>query len=141
MKIVVFIPCYNESKTITKVIEDFKKELPQAETIVFDNDSIDGSYALAKKAGARVASVKRTGKGYLIQKMLQDIVADIYVIVDGDDTYFAKDVHKLISSLKDNEVDMVVGRRVAVSKKPIAYFSMKSKIVLRALFASSGETW
>ena len=95
MDIVVLIPCYNEAKTITKVIQDFKRELPSARIVVFDNDSTDDSAKLAQEAGAEVVIEKRQGKGYLVQKMFELIKADIYVLVDGDDTYFARDVHKI----------------------------------------------
>jgi glycosyltransferase involved in cell wall biosynthesis len=112
MKIVVAIPCYNESKTITKVVQDFKKELPQAKIIVFDNDSTDGSAQLAEKSGAEVIVVKQRGKGNVVGKIFEVVASDFYILVDGDDTYSAKDVHKLMQPVLDGEADMVVGRRI-----------------------------
>jgi glycosyltransferase involved in cell wall biosynthesis len=112
MEIVVAIPCYNESKTITKVVQDFKKELPQAKIIVFDNDSTDGSAQLARNSGAEVMVVKQRGKGNVVGKIFEVVASDFYILVDGDDTYSAKDVHKLMQPVLDGEADMVVGRRI-----------------------------
>lgn len=115
MDIAVLIPCYNEAESITKVIEDFKRELPAAKIFVFDNNSSDKTSNLAAAAGAEVVVVKRRGKGYVLQKMFKLVEADIYILVDGDDTYFAKDAHKLIAPIAEDEADMVIGRRMPVS--------------------------
>lgn len=111
-KIAVTIPCYNEAPTIVKVINDFKQELPDAEIIVIDNNSTDGSDALAKEAGARVLYEKRQGKGFVVASIMRKIQADYYVMVDGDDTYPAEYIHQLLQPLYDEKADMVVGRRL-----------------------------
>jgi glycosyltransferase involved in cell wall biosynthesis len=116
MKTVVLIPCYNEEKTIVRVIRDFKSELPEAQIIVFDNNSADKSANFAKEEGATVFTVKVRGKGFVVRKMFEVIEADIYILVDGDDTYFAKDVHQLIDPILKDEADMVIGRRAFVSE-------------------------
>jgi glycosyltransferase involved in cell wall biosynthesis len=112
-EIAVMIPCYNENKTIVKVIQDFQRELPDATIIVFDNNSTDGSYDLAVNAGAKVIKEKRQGKGFVISSMFNDVVADIYVLVDGDDTYPAEYVHELIAPVMNGEADMMVGQRLS----------------------------
>lgn len=110
--IVVAVPCYNEAITIAKVIKDFQKELPGAEIVVFDNNSSDGSGQLAQDAGARVVKVCQQGKGHVLQAMFDQIEADALVLVDGDDTYDARDVHGLLAPVLSGEVDMVVGNRL-----------------------------
>lgn len=111
-RVAVLIPCYNEHNTIVKVINDFHRELPQAEIIVFDNNCTDGSGDLARKAGAITIREKRQGKGFVVSAMMKKIEADIYVMVDGDDTYPAESVHELIQPILDEEADMVVGHRL-----------------------------
>jgi glycosyltransferase involved in cell wall biosynthesis len=111
-KIVVLIPCFNESKTIAKVINDFSIELPDAEIFVFDNCSTDGSADIAFDNKALVIKEPIQGKGFVIEKMFDVIEADIYVMVDGDDTYPADDVHKLIKPILEYDADMVVGSRL-----------------------------
>lgn len=113
MKVAVLIPCYNEELTVKKVVEDFKKELPEADIYVYDNNSSDNTYKIAKKAGAIVVKEKRQGKGNVVRAMFRDIDADIYVMVDGDDTYPANEVHKLIKPVENNEADMVIGDRLS----------------------------
>ncbi len=115
MKIAVFVPCYNEEKTIGKVIGDFKKELPDSEIFVYDNNSRDASAQIAEKSGAKVIKVKRQGKGFVVRRMFEEAKADIVVMADGDDTYFAEDVHALIRPLLEDEADMVIGRRTFFS--------------------------
>jgi glycosyltransferase involved in cell wall biosynthesis len=112
-KIAILIPCYNEEKTIQKVIKDFKAQIPTAEIFVFDNNSNDGSYDLAVKAGATVIREKRQGKGFVVNAMLKKISADIYVMVDADDTYPAERVYDLITPLLNDEADVVVGQRLS----------------------------
>ena len=90
MKTAVLIPCYNEAKTIEKVIKDFKEHLPHAEIFVYDNNSTDGTYEIAKKAGATVRKEVRQGKGNVVRSMFRDIDADCYIMADGDNTYPAK---------------------------------------------------
>ena len=112
MKTAVLIPCYNEEVTIEKVIQDFKKELPEAEIYVYDNNSKDKTAEIAKRNGAIVKHEYRQGKGNVVRSMFRDIDADIYIMVDGDDTYPAKEVHKLIEPIKKEEADMVIGDRL-----------------------------
>ena len=112
MRTTVAIPCYNEATTIAKVVSDFRKELPEAEILVVDNASSDDSGARAARAGARVVREKRRGKGYVMQTILETVDADICVIVDGDDTYFAEDVHQLLLPVTSDQADMVVGDRL-----------------------------
>ena len=111
-KIAVLIPCYNEEITIEKVIKDFKKELPTADIYVYDNNSKDNTAKIAKENGAIVKHEYRQGKGNVVRSMFRDIEADIYVMVDGDYTYPAEEVHKLIEPIRNNEADMVIGDRL-----------------------------
>lgn len=112
MKTAVLIPCYNEELTIEKVIKDFKKELPEAEIYVYDNNSKDKTAQIAEKNGAIVKHEYRQGKGNVVRSMFRDIDADIYVMVDGDDTYPAEEVHKLIEPVVKGEADMAIGDRL-----------------------------
>jgi glycosyltransferase involved in cell wall biosynthesis len=112
LRVTVAIPCYNEAPTIGKVVSDFRKELPGAEIVVFDNDSTDGSAERAREAGARVVREKRRGKGFVMQTIAEQVDADACVIVDGDDTYFAEDVHSLLREIEEDRADMVVGDRL-----------------------------
>jgi len=111
--IAVLIPCYNEQPTIARVIEDFRRQLPSAVIYVFDNCSTDATAATAKEHGAVVIKEPRKGKGFVIESMFDKINADIYVTVDGDDTYPAEDVHKLIDPVLAGDADMVVGARLS----------------------------
>ena len=113
MKTVVLIPCYNEELTIEKVVLDFKNTLPNADIYVYDNNSTDNSYEIAKNAGAIVKREYRQGKGNVVRSMFRDIDADCYILVDGDDTYPAeasKEIEELILSKK---ADMVIGDRLS----------------------------
>lgn len=125
-KIAVLIPCYNEEITIAKVINDFKKELPNAEIYVFDNNSTDKSAQIALEHGATVVKEPKQGKGYVIVSMFQKVDADIYVMVDGDDTYPAESVHELIEPIMNHDADMTVGTRLSKYKskafKPLNLF-------------------
>lgn len=112
-KIAVLIPCYNEELTIEKVIKDFRKELPDADIYVYDNNSKDRTYEIAKNAGAIVRRENRQGKGNVVRTMFRDIDADLYVMVDGDDTYPAEFVHELIKPVRDGEADMAIGDRLS----------------------------
>lgn len=113
MKTAVLIPCYNEELTIKKVILDFKKALPKADIYVYDNNSTDNSYEIAKDTGAIVKREYRQGKGNVVRSMFRDIDVDCYILVDGDDTYPAeasKEIEELILSKK---ADMVIGDRLS----------------------------
>lgn len=112
-KIAVIIPCYNEELTIEKVVKDFKKELPEADIYVYDNNSKDKTVEIAKNAGAIVRKENRQGKGNVVRTMFREIEADIYVMVDGDDTYPAEFVHKLIEPIIKDEADMTIGDRLS----------------------------
>lgn len=112
MKVAVLIPCYNEEITIEKVIKDFKKELPEAIIYVYDNNSKDKTSEIAKKNGAIVKHEYRQGKGNVVRSMFRDIDSDIYIMVDGDDTYPAEEVHKLMEPIINGEADMVIGDRL-----------------------------
>lgn len=109
--IAVIIPCYQEEKTIASVVEDFRRELPAAEIYVYDNNSTDSTAQLALAAGAIVRHEKRQGKGFVVSSMLSDISADIFVLVDGDGTYCAADVHKLLDPVLSDRADMVIASR------------------------------
>lgn len=113
MKVAVLVPCYNEELTVEKVVGDFKKELPTAEIYVYDNNSKDRTNELAHKAGAIVRKEYKQGKGNVVRSMFQDIDADVYVLVDGDDTYPADEVHKLIDPVINQNADMVIGDRLS----------------------------
>lgn len=112
-KIAVLIPCYNEEVTIKKVIEDFKKELPEADIYVYNNNSKDKTYEIASKCDAIVRNEYNQGKGNVVRRMFREIEADIYVMVDADDTYPAEFVHKLIEPIRNKTADMVVGDRLS----------------------------
>jgi len=111
-KVAVVIPCYNEELTIGKVINDFKMYLPAAKIYVFDNNSTDRSAEIAKSCGAEVIKEKRQGKGFVVQSMFNKIDADIYIMVDGDNTYDLSQINELISLILNDEADMVVGNRL-----------------------------
>ena len=106
-KIAVLIPCYNESKTIEKVIKDYKKALPEADIYVYDNNSSDGTDKIAKKAGAIVKYEHRQGKGNVIRTMFKEIDADCYLMIDGDDTYPAENAREMCDYVLNDNVDMV----------------------------------
>ena len=95
MKIAVLIPCYNESQTIAKVVNDYKKVLPEADIYVYDNNSIDHTDDIARQAGAIVRYEHRQGKGNVIRSMFRDIEADCYLMIDGDDTYPAENSREM----------------------------------------------
>jgi len=110
MQISVLIPAYNEEKTIGRVVNDFKKQMPEAKIYVCDNNSDDKTAEIAKKAGACVLKEKRQGKGYALRKLF-DIESDIFVIVDGDNTYPSNKVKELIKPIIENKADIVIGAR------------------------------
>lgn len=112
-KIAVLIPCYNESKTIAKVVNDYKRVLPEAVIYVYDNNSTDGTDEIARRAGAVVKYEYQQGKGNVIRKMFREIDAQCYLMVDGDDTYPADCADKLVEKVLDHGADMVVGDRLS----------------------------
>ncbi|MEG0492826.1 MAG: glycosyltransferase family 2 protein [Clostridia bacterium] len=113
MKLAVLIPCYNESKTIAKVVKDFHEALPEAEIFVCDNNSTDGTDQLAREAGATVCYEYRQGKGNVIRTMFREIDADCYLMIDGDDTYPAENAREMVAYVLEKKVDMVVGDRLS----------------------------
>ena len=112
-KVAVLIPCYNESKTIKKVVEDFKEVLPEAVIYVYDNNSTDRTVELAKKAGAVVRYEYSQGKGNVIRRMFREINAECYIMVDGDDTYPAEYGKHMAELVLYKNVDMVIGDRLS----------------------------
>lgn len=111
--IAALVPCYNESLTIAKVCDDFKKYLPEATVYVYDNNSSDGTAKIAAEHGAVVVHEGRQGKGNVVRQMLRDIDADCYVMVDGDDTYPIEQVREVIAPILDGTADHVVGDRLS----------------------------
>lgn len=112
-QIAVLIPCYNEEQTIEKVIKDFKRELPKADIYVYDNNSKDKTAEIAIKNGAILRHEYKQGKGNVVRSMFYDIDADIYIMVDGDDTYPAEFVHELIKPVEEGKADMCIGDRLS----------------------------
>src|SRR5690348_7143004 len=112
-RIAVLVPCYNEEAAIGKVVRDFRAALPKAVVYVYDNASKDRTSEVALEAGAQVRAELRRGKGNVVRRMFADIEADIYVLVDGDDTYDASAAPTLIARLVHDGLDIVAGRREA----------------------------
>ncbi len=112
-KIAVLIPCYNEELTVEKTVSDFKRVLPNADIYVYNNNSKDRTKELALKAGAIVKDEYRQGKGAVVRSMFRDIDADVYIMVDGDDTYPAEEVEGLITPVLEGKADMVIGDRLS----------------------------
>lgn len=111
--VAVLIPCYNEEATIAKVVDDFKRELPEAAIYVYDNNSTDNTARLAQEHGAIVKKEPRQGKGNVVRSMFRDVEADYYIMVDGDDTYPAEAARELLAPLMADEADMTVGDRLS----------------------------
>lgn len=114
-RIAVLVPCRNEAATIATVVADFREALPGAAIFVYDNNSDDATAAIAEAAGAIVRREPRQGKGNVVRRMFADVDADIYVLVDGDDTYAARSAPALVAALREGPCDMVNGARVADS--------------------------
>ena len=112
-KIAVLIPCYNEEKTVEKVVRDFKAVLPEAVIYVYDNNSSDRTVELAEKAGAVVRHEYMQGKGNVIRRMFREIDAEVYVMTDGDDTYPAEFAREMVDKVLKHQADMVVGDRLS----------------------------
>jgi glycosyltransferase involved in cell wall biosynthesis len=112
LEIAVLVPCFNEEAAIGKVVADFRAALPTATIYVYDNNSTDGTARVAREAGAVVRGEYRRGKGNVVRRMFQDVEADVYVMVDGDDTYDASLAPRLVGRLVHENLDMVVGRRI-----------------------------
>lgn len=125
-KIAILIPCFNEELTIGPVIDQFRGELPEAKIYVFDNNSTDRTVDCAREKGALILRERRQGKGYVVQTMFREINADIYVMVDGDGTYPAASVHKLLEPIINHDADMVVGSRLNASSQ--SHFRLMNRL-------------
>ncbi len=112
-KIAVLIPCFNESKTVARVVEDWKRALPEAVVYVYDNNSTDGTADIAREAGAVVRHEYQQGKGNVIRRMFREIDARVYLMVDGDDTYPADCAREMVDLVLCRQADMVVGDRLS----------------------------
>ncbi len=115
-KIAILIPCFNEKNTIGLVVEGFREVLPSAHIYVYDNNSTDGTMNVAQQAGATVGSEKLQGKGNVVRRMFADIEADVYLLVDGDDTYSTKNCVELVDRLVEEDLDMINAARVPSSE-------------------------
>ena len=104
----MLIPCYNEEKTIEKVVKDFQTDLPEATIYVYDNNSNDKTCEIASKTGAILRYEKKQGKGNVVRTMFREIDAECYILVDGDDTYSAKDARKMCEKILNEKADMVI---------------------------------
>lgn len=139
-KIAVLIPCYNEAKTIEKVIKDYKKVLPKADIYVYDNNSTDDTAKIAESAGAIVKYEYRQGKGNVIRSMFRDIDADCYLMIDGDDTYPAENAKEMCKLVLDEKADMVIGDRLSSTyfqenKRPFHNFGNRIvRLLINKLF-------
>lgn len=142
-KIAVLIPCYNEAKTIEKVVKDYKEVLPNASIYVYDNNSSDGTDKIAKKAGAIVKYEYRQGKGNVIRSMFKDIDADCYLMIDGDDTYPKENAVEMCNYILEGKADMVIGDRLSSTyftenKRPFHNFGNKLvRWLINTLFKSN----
>ncbi|MDR3363337.1 MAG: glycosyltransferase family 2 protein [Clostridiales Family XIII bacterium] len=113
MSIAVLIPCYNEAKTIEKVVKDYRAVLPEADIYVYDNNSSDSTDGIARAAGAIVRYERKQGKGNVIRTMFREIDADCYLMIDGDDTYPAENARAMVDLVLNERADMVVGDRLS----------------------------
>lgn len=135
-RIAVLVPCYNESKTIEKVIKDFRRVLPEATVYVYDNNSTDGTAEIAEKAGAVVRYEYQQGKGNVIRRMFREIDAECYIMADGDDTYPAEAAREMADKVLEKNTDMVVGDRLSSTyflenKRPFHNFG--NALVLKSI--------
>lgn len=122
LRVALIVPCHNEEVTVRQVVEDFRNALPQIAIHIFDNLSTDRTSEIAREAGAQVWHVGLKGKGNVVRRMFADVDADVYVMVDGDATYDAPSVRRLIDTLIDRRLDMVVGSRVETEAGPAATY-------------------
>ncbi|MDD2435553.1 MAG: glycosyltransferase family 2 protein [Bacilli bacterium] len=142
-KIAVLIPCYNESKTIKKVVTDYKKTLPDADIYVYDNNSNDKTDEIAKKAGAIVRYEYKQGKGNVIRSMFRGIDVDCYLMIDGDDTYPAENAVEMCDYILEGKADMVIGDRLSSTyftenKRPFHNFGNKIvRFLINKLFSNN----
>ena len=132
-RLAVLIPCYNEEAGIAKVVGDFKAALPRGDIYVYDNNSTDRTVEVARAVGAIVRNESRQGKGNVVRRMFADVEADIYILVDGDDTYDATTAPLFIRKLVDGGLDMVSGRRIAVANAAYRFGHMLGNRLLTDL--------
>jgi glycosyltransferase involved in cell wall biosynthesis len=140
-RIAVIVPCYNEALCIASVIADFRKALPGAAIYVYDNNSTDATADVARAHGALVRIERRQGKGHVMRRMFADIDADIYVLVDGDDTYDAAAAPAMVALLQERQLDMVIGSRMATyhdsNSRQLHHFGNRGiTFLLNTLFGS-----
>jgi len=132
-RIAVLIPCLNEELTVAKVVGDFRERLPAASIVVFDNNSEDRTVEVARQAGAQVHIERRRGKGHVVQAMFRQVDADYYVMVDGDDTYPASEVQRLLQPVVEGRADMVIGSRMqSGSKSEFRSVNLIGNVLFRA---------
>lgn len=141
-KIAALIPCYNEELTIDRVITDLRNAMPEAAIYVFDNNSTDRTAEIAKSSGAFIIKEKRQGKGFVVQSMFNKVDADVYVMIDGDDTYDVSLVNTMIAMIRNDKADMVVGNRLKTYKsksfRPFHIFGNKLvRFLINKLFRSN----
>ncbi len=142
-RIAILIPCYNEAKTIAKVVTDYKKVLPEADIYVYDNNSKDDTDKIAKKAGAIVCYEYKQGKGNVIRTMFRDIDAECYLMIDGDDTYPKENAREMCDLILDGKADMVIGDRLSSTyftenKRPFHNFGNKIvRFLINKLFRNN----
>ncbi|HJP05554.1 MAG: glycosyltransferase family 2 protein [Gammaproteobacteria bacterium] len=136
IEIAVLVPCYNEEAAIAGVVHDFRKVLPQAPVYVYDNNSTDGTVEAARAAGAVVRSEPLQGKGNVVRRMFADIEADIYVMVDGDNTYDSTAAPVLIQKLLDESLDLVNGKRVHTETEAYRAGHQFGNVLLTSLVAT-----
>lgn len=130
MKLAVIIPAYNEEKTIANVVNEYRKALPEAAVYVGDNNSVDRTAELAHKAGAVVIPCEKQGKGNAVRKMFDEIEADIFIMIDADETYSAANVRDLIRPVAEGKAEMVVGARKQISEKAFSFSHKVGNFVL-----------
>ncbi|NMA07045.1 MAG: glycosyltransferase family 2 protein, partial [Ruminococcaceae bacterium] len=141
-KIAILIPCYNEEKTIFKVVKDCRRLIPDATVYVYDNNSSDNTVSEAEKAGAVIRYERQQGKGNVIRRMFREIDAECYLMLDGDDTYPIESAPEMISQVLNRGADMVVGDRLSSSyftENKRAFHNMGNRLVrgsINLLFSS-----
>ena len=134
-RVAVLVPCYNEEATIASVVRGFKAELPFARIYVYDNNSKDQTVSEARKVGAIVRHEPLQGKGSVVRRMFSDIDADIYIMVDGDDTYDPPSATNLLEHLVNNNLDLVNGARYTDKKKAYRFGHRFGNVALTSLIS------
>ncbi len=134
LKIALLLPCLNEELTLAKVIRDFRTEIPNLDIYVFDNGSTDRSREIANAEGARVVLVPRKGKGNVVRRMFEVVEADLYIMVDSDDTYDPKGIWQLLAPVLAGEAEMAVGSREAESTHAFRKFhQFGNQLIIRLI--------